>query len=1430
MESNNLDTLEKERAKEQIKNLFGLDEVIQEDTFEKEKARKELEYVSKSAEVGWSKFNDLLSIFNPSSSEERKQAVIDTMRERDMFYADNSEYFNFGTKIVGGLVESISNPAELGAQIGIAVATGGSSIPVQIGAQVGFDLTQANIESYRYQNRLLTPQENLIVGATSALPDLLVVGGGALIRKNKASILKQSSNLGDVTINPRATIDSFDNIGMDNMSKVQQIKTDFPNVVKEEVYDVKISKPYNVYRDTILSVADEDEKKVFKHVFASFDRFDMSEKKLVDDTFLQRTFNKYEVSSNIERNTDLIGKYNNIFEEKYGKGFSKKTDIQKMIAIQNKENDLVDEFARNIEPTVTDYYTRWKAVKSKNPDKPVKINLNVEQIDNALNNIDSRFQTQKLYVQNEYLNIINKGYKNTPVDLNTFIKQIGADDKSVAEAWIKGNMNNIQSINRNKFFDLAYEDSVLLDKLNMKTSLFDMSDFEAFNRKYGNSFDEAGDIIYDGNLFKNISKANDDDKEILLRAMRDNSEQYVDFITNAKEVLDHLDEPNEFFKSYADFFETNTRTMKSFIKKNKDFIDAEYNKIVNEIPFDKTNPKVWKKNVAKAIAKRKEELARESIKINQTVNKQDLLAYAQRYYTDTVDRNTVRTVKLKDDMIDLFDTEIKPFYDNGIFKLQDGEDMSTHFARFIAELKKTRASARVTGEYKSVGELREFFNDDKMSEFFIGVNDGKFLKTNSEMVRDIFDFNTSAIARFSEYGSTSPYVLANKFKYKLNESMSKVYGKELSDAQRKVLNTAKERADRMFKATQIGYASELPSSAEIIAQQTRAGLRRGILGLSGIPELFGQNYFIGLSKAQKYAGFKEYLNQIRRISKPVPENFVRAKYTTAQLMKDVNINNYGSKKGFWDKVDNVAFMFQDMSDKQMKRFGEGFSTSILHTLPEDFNLLENEMKDLLKMKGVDINNYSAFRQFAKQHIDKNGFVVNMEELSKQIDFESNKYADMLRGVHYQLSDYIGNPLHKAKFNTVAMDEISKWYGLFRGFSRNMNKDTFTRFTQYVDANGVAKNRFSKTYLNSSYEQLVTPFGSIPSNIAKDLGLFTTATSALIVGGYGYNVAKEIIESDKTVKQKYAVLRTKADKIIELAQDKEMLKLIGEATELTGTNPIEALSSTDLPESLYNKVKKVYNTFTNEEKKTLGTNIEEGIQTLLDETAKTYLRIPYNISKSVYKQTQGDVETLPDKIYGFDKEDKTVFESYVRNPVFKKSIEIDMDNEMNLKQAQIDYMNNDTSSYDKLSENLKGVAEIIWSTNTIEDIQDFKTHYAVATKETETKEELVEKLSNERPYDNINVQETINVLNQQQPKSDFEKLDKKRQDIFYMIMKYKGVDKPTQQDYDLFAKEFKGAKTKDISRLLKTIYNINYSDFTLLYNDKDTRIKAINYYK
>ena len=1372
-------------------------------------------YAALTGEVGFKKFMDLVSIFSPSSSEDRKQAVIDAMRERDQYYIENEDKLGAVDKFTGGLIETICNPAEIGAQVGLAVATGGSSIPVQLGAQAGFDIAQANIESYRYEDRFQTAGENIMTVATSVAPDLLMIGAGAAIRKAKSGIIKNQDIFGDININVLDEMRAYDNAGVGTKSKQQQIKTDFPEAVQEEVYKQgykRIEKPSTQYFNHIKSFNPALQQVDFTSVSSIGHRAYMDTG--ANSTVLQRTMTDYNFIDKIDNMTP-VELFGTPLDEIYGKGFSKKTSVQKAIIVQNKENDIVDNFTKSIEPTIEDYNRRMKASDGK------EVGLFKEQIDNALLDINSSFQSQKLSVQNEYINIINKGYDDTPITLNDYIKSTGVDNKDISASWIKGTVSDSQH-NKNGFLKTAYEDSIILDELDTKTSLFDISEFESFNRKFGKLFDEDGDIIFDGNIFENFSKATTDEKEIIVRAMKDNPTQFVEFITNAKETLDNVlqagkNVSDEFKTKVSEIFNGDYNNIVKFLKKNKDYIVSEFSEFEKVLEKGQ-DAKIWKKGVATKIAERKRELAIESIKINQTVNKQELLKDMQKYFDiDRITSENFKNVTLKADMTEAFEKEIMPFYTNGTFKLLEGESPITHFASFIADLKKTRRSAKVIGEYKSIGELRTYFNENKMSDFFIDVNQGQYLKSNSELIRDIFDFNTSKTARFLEYGSTSPYVISNKFRYKLEESYAKLYGSELNEFQRKVLRTARERADRMFKSTQTGYAREIPNKTLIASQGLRQQLRRGILSFSGLPELLGQNYFITLSKAQRYGGSKVYLNQFRHITKNIKSDSKYAKYTIGNISKSIDISNIDA-----NKFDLVAFSFQEASDKQMKKFGEIFSTQILDNLPMKMNMLENEMKDLLVRNGItDEASYNAFREFASNHIKGNNYYVNMNELTKAIQLDENQLAQTLRNVHYHLSDYIGNPAHKAPMNTVAMDEISNWYNLFRVFSKNMNADTLTRLTQYVDANGVAKNRFNIT-------QWYGDMGG--TGVAKDIALFGTASTMLILGGYGYSLSKELIESDRDFKQKVSLIRTKNDQIADIIQDKDFIEFVKLSVELTGTNPIDALTATNMPESLKNKFVKIYNTFTDEEKKTLGTNVEEGVAVLADEVIKTFgSRILRNVAVSAYKEvTQESIDTMPKKIYGFNKEDMDRFESYVRNPIFKEHNEMILDNEIKQKEAEINYMNNDVSSFEKLSDNLKGIAEVIISENNIQDKDDFRSDFAAKVSVGKSKEQIVYEIANERPSDNIDTQVTISALNSKN--TEFDNFSQNKKNYFYLIMKYKKIDNPTKEDYDEFVNNFRNIKPYELNKVLKSKYGIDKNDFDEYYKYEDVRENAIESFK
>ena len=1587
------------------------------------RAKKEFEYLGKSANVGLAKASDFIT---PKSNEsykysddpkkreiyrkdkESKQEVLDAMEERDAFYMANEKDFTFAHRILGGIVESVCNPIEDVAQIGIAVATGGTSIPVQLGSQLAFDITQANYESKRYENRYLTAKENIYVGLMSIAPDLIFKGVGAGIRKLKGDMLDSSYLSGNQTVSVRKTMEGLDDMGIYDGATKQSMYTNYKDrgiLIESDPYKLKDGKLIEIDIDNatdfspkIMRPIDYQEEVMANSLGISKDNVSSLRrlknedpimfKEIVGDTpsetLLQRTVGDYEFSGTTALDYELF--YNNItpeqydiamnaLNEKYGKGFVNKDNIQRAVIVQNKENDLLDKFAQDVKPTLDYYYSQWKKQTDKNPNAIPNISLNTEQIDLSLNNINTRFNTQKLYVQNEYMNILNKGYDDTPITLNQYIDIVGKDETTIANAWVKGNFEGFDG-NRNNFLREAYKDSVILDELNMKNSLFDMKEFDTFSKKYGSSFDVYGDIKYDGNLFETLAKAKGTDKEIIIRAMQDNPQQYAEFIYNSKKILDggqgtvankelmnkateelkdlkvkksqykldnldsKIDSVNDIYsnnvnslnskikdaenaikdleskkvkgkkqkiqelndtiedlkaqiknedlalrnkkaeikenynkeyldkeiqdkKSYIDklkevkeevskgdikkfeeYFNVPFENVKKYVNKNKEFINTEFDKLVNEVPLDKsTDPKIWKRNVAERIAKNKRKLAEESIKINQVINnKQKLIGNLQKYYDmETIERELIDdTIRLKPDMADAFEKEIvDKFYKTGVMKMPEDGNVVKHFAEFIAELKRTRSGAdRTPNTYKSIGELREFFEDKQMSNFFMNYErDGvKFVKSNAEMIRDIFDFNTSSIARFSEYGSTSPYVLANKFQYNLTNSFDKVYAKELGISQKTIaqalnpaIATIKTRAKNMFDHTQIGFAKEAQSGIINASAKARGALRRGILGFTGIPELTGQNYFIAMSRAQKYGGFEVYktpMYQIRKMLKGSTEDLPLAKYNVAQMRKNIDFKPPRQSTGKLDtvlnKYDDVAFWFQETSDKQLKKFAESNSTYILHNLPDKFDKLENEMKDLLRKNNIDENLYKQFKDFTAKHIEENDFIVDMFTLSKEVETGS-MLADSLRNVHYQLTDYIGNPLYGSHFNNRIMDEAMNWYGMFRTFSRNMNTDTFHRVMNYVDANGVSKTRFSLNYINDiGYK-----------GVSKDIGFFVAGATMLGIGGYGYTMSKDLIQSDKTINQRFGIVKAKTDMFIDNLTSGDIIELAKMYGDWTGTNPFDMVKATDLPVSIYNSAKKVVDTFTDEEKIAFGTNTKEGTAEAINFIVNYFVsRVLNNQIKSLFRDDIYDMG----KPYGLSKDGLETYEDYVRNSVynqnFKRDMKIRLDQDMKIKQAEIDYSEGNNNSFDKLKEKAKRLGYKIIENNDIKDIDDFKQEYAIMANSTSNKEDLISAITNSRPEDNIDVQNTVDAINTEEEnnKSEFSKLEPKKQDLFYLIMKYKGIDEPTEKDYDKFINSFKDAKTSQVSKLLDEYYNIKFVDFIQLYNNQELRQSAINYYK
>lgn len=1381
-----------------------------------------------SAKVGFLKFVDLLTMANIDedqlkgsdekvkanvetynrSKEQAKQDVKDAMKERDSFYIANDKDLGLMDKIAGGLVESISNPFELSAQVGIGTATGGASIPLQLGAQASFDVAQATYETQRYEDRTPTPKEIATTIGMSLAPDLLFMGAGNYIRKAKSTIAN-STVAGDININVRNEINSFDSILKDDMSKPQQMYTDY-GVGDSSVYLTGKKTPMEATKLELFEKMDKlaADNPDYKYVVEQWgtklnsDQFKLMQDEIINggaNTILSRSVNTGKfLTSEFSKvvDNDLIQM--DIFNHK-------KTDIQNIKNINKKLNPVIDNLIEGTIPTVEDYLKRWE-IKADKIDKLSDFSktiagqdntptINYSQIDTALNSIDAKFSTQRLYVQNEYIQKLGM----TPKE---FLNEVGGDGKDITSQWLKNEFNSSQS--GYDFLISAYKDSVMLDELKIGASLTDMAEFESFHRSYGRSFDIDQNVVYDDVLLDTLFSAKNkpNDLNLLKEAMYSNPDEYVTFIVNAKENVANIKGVGSEFK--------------------KEFINSEYDKLITGLDVS-SGPKLWKKEIAKKISERRRKLAEESIKINQSINKQAMLGDFDKYYETKISKENVKDVKLSEEGLKNFEAEIMPLYNNGTLATPENGDYERHFAELISDLKKTRSSAKWTGEYKAIGELRPYFGKDKMVEFF-EMGEGKYLKSNAELVRDIFDRQTSDIARFIEFGSTSPFVLKNRVNFELKKVASEKIGKELSDAQKVAYQTIIYRTNNMIINTQTGATRLIPTAGEEALSTARGIIRRGMLSGTGIAELGVQNYAIASMRAQKYGGAKVYINtplyQAKRMVKGATSDLPNAKYNIAQLRKDTDLS-YVNRTSLTDKFDNFAFSIQDYSAKQMSRYGEAHATSILHNLPNDFNSLENELKDLLKKQGVDENNFTQFKKLTKEHIDNNGLTVNMQLLSESAE-TGNEMAYNLLNSYYQLSDDIGNPMSKSKMRSKVVGEIEQWYSMFKGFSRNLNSDTIGRVLNYTNADGLSKSR-----LNFSQYKADLGYGGI----AKETALFATGLTSMAIGGYAYTQSKELLQSDRSMDQKLAVMQIKSNEILDAIKDnqKDMIPLM---VQYSSINPLEMIEATNIPKSLWQSASKIYGNFTDEEKKAYGgTNIKEGTTLLVNEMLKyTASRVGVNVAKSIQKTaTDDDVSTL-EKVYGLTPEQQLEYESIVRGMNYEEFKIGIMEDRTKIK-SEIDMLEGSTETYNKIDKQERDLFEQSLVDNNIKesDADNYRTEYAVISKASKDIEDTMEAVKTSM---NIDMRPTKEVLETKpvEPTNDFEALPKKKRNYFFYIMAYKGIDNPTEEDYTLYTDKFKTATGDDFTKALNDVYGINRNELVKTFKSDEVRRSALKIYK
>lgn len=1308
-------------------------------------SKDELEYLKLNAQVGWETTKDWFSQFNrlnineesKQKLEQSKQNVLEARKRRDEFaYAHQDTVGDLGDRILGGLVEGISNPVELGVGIAVGVAaapivgTGVIAGATAFGLGVLSDILLEEYKARYYEDRELSNEEILnmvagevLMGGVSTGAKYITSNGISGTMNNLTnSFYKATNRAGDIKVEPYKAITQVDNIGISDVAKQQQLQTDFGiksrdyySIKPEQVMELntKVNKVYN----TLNGLSEVQD-------IVPFQKEGMSHNSL-----LTRTLGPYrDLEGPLTFMTPEVKETNKeLFQQlKAETGYDiNKTPVQNAVSMRKKENDLVKDFLHNIDDTVEDYYTRNPTGKTNTG----KHTVNDRQIREAFNIIDNETKAQIGYVQSEYLNILNQDRVN-PVSYKQFVAEVNPDDKSIAKTLIldvnNGSTKLDTEFNSGKFFQTVNADGMLLDEMQMGVNPYEFNDFDKFNRKFGMLFDDEEVIKYDGDTIVALSKANDIDKHTLKMALKENPERYVDIVESINKVLDSDGNINKADKEMIEeIFGTTYKKISNAVKRDADYWRSEFEKMKTEVPNYKGNP-YWKREVQNRLNKRKRELSLESNRINKNINKQEMIHEFEQYFegglVNESNKGTITLSKTKE--ID-FEKEIMPYFDNGIFKLNEGQDPVRVFAEFVSDLKLTRRKAKYVDKYKTIGELRDYFNENKMGEFFATGQNEKYLKNNAQNIRDIVDYQARNIGMFNVQGSVSPYYLPSKFKYDLPKIYSQMKGEVIQDSKAKFLNnTVGSMADTFFKNTQLSWEKSALNPAVNITSKVRNHISRAVLGFTGAAELGPMNAATALSRGQMYFGTghvfnngKFYVDKLLRDTQRIGDSSV-GEFTIGYMNKQMDIGKYGldltKTQQFFNGVDSVLYGIQEISDKQLRNMGEIISTAELYKL-STFEKVENQLKSLLRMNNIDETNFADFIKFTKEHIDSNGKYIDIYKLS-QLSELGNEYAKALRNVHYQLTDYIGNVKHSSKFNQVYRNEVSRWADLFRSTTRVMNADLINRMLYYTNENGLARCRLNPYNWNS--DMLI---GSAKGSV---FGL-----SVLAVGGLSSYYIKELIQSNRTMDQRLAVLETKTEEVADLFSDPEFGKVALFMAENANLTPESLFGMSNTPMDIVKKCQRIYDSFTDEEKNLYGiSKNKDGWKAVLDFLAPYFItRVGYNNLKAVYKyNTLGDLLSV-EKVYGFDKQQQDLYETKVVK-YNSKDIDTMLKEDRDMIKAQSSYLNNDTEYFDTLSKQEKEQARIIWDNHPElqeQSVEDYKSSYGYIKANVSNDDELQE---------------------------------------------------------------------------------------------------------
>ena len=1021
-----------------------------------EKLRNQSTYLFKRGIIGFEKAKykalDFLPIYEIIGKEDekdeyleiRKQHIKDLQADVDSFYLTHQDEIGLPEEIIGGVIEGITDVSNLAVNVGVAIATGGTSIPAQFATGLGADFATLYYDTNEFEDRNPTALE---LGLTAGMS---IVGTGINYGATKWNASKQS--IKDYGVKSTSTSNpTFEKI---NPSKIMEEQGDtlaFNGATKQAYYSQYKNTDVDPYLNIKLST---DEIKQ-------------------NPTMLGRMYEEYKFNNPSEASPYYFKRYT------------------------ANNNTTYDNMLNNLESTMDNWVenTYYKAAKKETTPTTNGIDIDIER---QVLFIDNELSVNKLKSLNEYNNLM--GSKSIDV-LNYFN---GRENKTdLVEAYIKSDYTNMDIPEAyKKGIGAMSDDEWLLTSMRNDFDIYNANNETMYRitNEYKNLLDfETGHSKLSLEFFDEVilsGKAKGNDGEVLIKLLPEEdyvkmSKAYNQYIEDVGRAIDEDEayeaaikfvrsiDPEKDLEKYGTYFDDVIEKINNIITKESSNLDEIYDISSFEKSFNKTDL-TKKHRIASRHIPGDEATVRKNIRIQRAINKQKIMMDYYDYYKVNFDKQVAQDVKIEalvaDGKLEELANKVKPIIEK-YFSIPDDITLSNEqtariWHEFLTNLNMTKNSWKYTDKSMSLSDLSYMFkSQDSFYDFFINeMSKQDYLKHNTELLQSFYSRQIDDISRLMTFGTTSPYKILNEVDFKSQSILSKQLDKGLNDGEKAFISNVKTKMNNYITNTMMPWNKGNVSGAIKISRAVRKAVTSSTLGLTGTTELFAPNWVLSFYKASKYDNslWKQDLISLAKAMKAMGADATVAKYRMSEL--GIELGKLAKFDNDWtDKAVDIALILQQASDNQFKKFAHIRTATILDNMSDDITKLQPELLSVLKKYGINENNYLDFRNYVKKHISANNDTINFDTLLNS----SLKEDERFLLVANELIEDIGSHTRNMKVSDASYksDEIINWLYSYRTFKRFLNKDLLRRVSYYQDVNGVSKARFTSEGVKHTLKEL-----------------------------------------------------------------------------------------------------------------------------------------------------------------------------------------------------------------------------------------------------------------------------------------------------------------------------------------------------------------------